>query len=203
MADGVYGSQGQEHLALQKPKVRGQDKALLRVRRYLSVAREYLDAQVSLLRCRLSNSAAQLGLTMINARYVRGLWMMASVLTVGASLAQATEVLPSAQASSPKDVFAGNPEHGKVLYQSCTSCHSIDENDIGPKHRGVLGRKAGTVPDYAYSAALKNSGIVWDKSTLDRWLTNPSAMVPGTKMFFLIADPKARADVIAYLAELK
>lgn len=97
----------------------------------------------------------------------------------------------------------GNATHGKALYQSCSSCHSIDENDIGPKHRGVIGRKAGTVPDYSYSKALKASGIVWNAVTLDRWLTNPSAMVPGTKMYFLLADPQDRADVIAYLAELE
>jgi len=97
----------------------------------------------------------------------------------------------------------GNPGHGKVLYQACSACHSIDGNDIGPKHRGVVGRKAGTAPGYAYSSALKTSGIVWDKVTLDRWLTNPSAMVPGTKMFFLMENPQDRADVIAYLTELK
>ncbi len=97
----------------------------------------------------------------------------------------------------------GNADRGKDLYQNCTSCHSIDENDIGPKHRGVLGRKAGTVPDYAYSSALKASGIVWDATSLDRWLTNPSALVPGTKMFFQLKDPQDRADLIAYLAELK
>ena len=97
----------------------------------------------------------------------------------------------------------GDAQRGKVLYQNCTSCHSIDENDIGPKHRGVVGRAAGTVPDYAYSAALKASGIVWDKETLDRWLTNPSALVPGTKMFFFLKDPQQRADIIAYLTELK
>ena len=97
----------------------------------------------------------------------------------------------------------GNPIHGKELYQSCSACHSVDENDIGPKHRGVVGRKAGTVPDYAYSSALKASGIVWDAASLNRWLTNPSAMVPGTKMYFLLPDPQDRADIIAYLAELK
>ena len=97
----------------------------------------------------------------------------------------------------------GDAQRGKTLYASCTSCHSIDENDIGPKHRGVVGRKAGTAPDYAYSAALKASGIVWDTASLDRWLTNPSALVPGTKMFFFLKDPQDRADIIAYLAELK
>jgi cytochrome c len=97
----------------------------------------------------------------------------------------------------------GNSARGEELYQSCTGCHSIDENDIGPKHRGVVGRKAGTVAGYAYSSALKASGLVWDMGNLNRWLSNPSAMVPGTKMYFLLADPRDRADIIAYLAELK
>jgi cytochrome c len=98
---------------------------------------------------------------------------------------------------------AGDPARGKALYQACTACHSVDENDLGPKHRGVFGRRAGSIPDYSYSAALKASGLTWDRSTLDRWLTNPSALVPGTKMFFKIDDAQSRADVIAYLEQLK
>ena len=136
------------------------------------------------------------------------LW--SALVFLGAAVARAQTASPPAPLSSAPQTsataelsFYGDPERGKALYQNCTSCHSIDENDIGPKHRGVVGRKAGTAPDYAYSAALKTSGIVWDKRSLDRWLTNPSAMVPGTKMFFLLPDPQARADIIAYLAELK
>ena len=97
----------------------------------------------------------------------------------------------------------GDATHGKELYQGCQACHSIDENDLGPRHRGVVGRRAGSVADYSYSPALKNSGLTWDESMLDRWLTNPSALVPGTKMFFKVDDPKARADIIAYLEELR
>jgi cytochrome c len=97
----------------------------------------------------------------------------------------------------------GDPVHGQTLYQGCQACHSIDENDLGPKHRGVVGRRAGSVADYAYSPALKGSGLTWDEAALDRWLTNPSDLVPGTKMFFKIDDPQARADIIAYLKELK
>jgi cytochrome c len=96
----------------------------------------------------------------------------------------------------------GDPAHGKTLYQGCQACHSVDDNDLGPRHRGVVGRRAGSVPDYSYSPALRNSGLTWDESTLDRWLTNPSALVPGTKMFFKIDDAQARADIIAYLKEL-
>jgi cytochrome c len=100
-------------------------------------------------------------------------------------------------------VPTGDAVHGKTLYQGCAACHSIDENDLGPRHRGVVGRKAGTVADYNYSPALKSSGLTWTEDNLDRWLTNPSSLVPGTKMFFKIEDPQARADIIAYLKELR
>jgi cytochrome c len=96
-----------------------------------------------------------------------------------------------------------DPVHGKALYQSCAACHSVDDNDLGPKHRGVVGRRAGSIADYTYSPALKNSGLTWDKTTLDRWLSNPSELVPGTKMYFKIDDPQKRADIIAYLEQLK
>jgi len=99
--------------------------------------------------------------------------------------------------------WAGDPTRGKTLYLGCQACHSIDDNDVGPRHRGVVGRRAGSVEDYHYSQALKDSGLTWDAGTLDRWLANPSALVPGTKMFFKIDDAKDRADIIAYLAELR
>jgi cytochrome c len=97
----------------------------------------------------------------------------------------------------------GDPQHGKLLYSGCMGCHSLDDNDVGPLHRGVVGRKAGSVPDYAYSAALKASGIVWDPASLDRWLTNPQKLVPGAKMFYSVPDAQNRADIIAYLATQK
>jgi len=98
---------------------------------------------------------------------------------------------------------SGDVDRGKMLYQGCQACHSIDANDLGPKHRGVVGRRAGSVTDYSYSNALKSSGLVWDEATLDRWLSNPSALVPGTKMYFKLDDAQMRADVIAYLKLLK
>lgn len=98
---------------------------------------------------------------------------------------------------------AGNAANGARLYQACMGCHAIDENDVGPRHRGVVGRKAGTVPDYAYSPALKGSGLVWTRANLDRWLTGPQAMVPGAKMYFAIPARRDRADIIAYLATQK
>lgn len=100
------------------------------------------------------------------------------------------------------DDAVGNAARGRELYQSCLGCHSVDEDDVGPRHRGVVGRRAGSVPGYAYSEALRRSGIVWTQATLDRWLANPQALVPGSKMFFSMADQHDRADVIAYLATL-
>src|SRR5215813_7782267 len=79
-------------------------------------------------------------------------------------------------AVSAPDKLSGNAAHGKTLYQACMGCHSLDEDDVGPRHRGVVGRVAGTVPGYAYSRALRNSHIVWGPETLDRWLISPQAL---------------------------
>jgi cytochrome c len=96
---------------------------------------------------------------------------------------------------------AGDATRGEQIYQSCQDCHSLDDNEVGPKHRGVFGRAAGAVPDYDYSEALKNAKIVWNETTLDQWLTNPQVFVPGSKMAFHLTDAKDRADVIEYLKE--
>ena len=95
----------------------------------------------------------------------------------------------------------GDPARGQSLYNACMGCHSLDENDVGPKHRGVVGRHSGLVAGYAYSAALKASGLTWTAANLDRWLTNPQALVPGAKMYFSVTKAKDRADIIAYLAK--
>jgi len=126
---------------------------------------------------------------------VAALLIAAASLTPAAAFAQST----AAAASTP----IGDPARGKALYQGCESCHSIDDNDVGPKHRGVVGRHAASIADYAYSPALKNSGLIWTEANLDLWLSNPSALVPGTKMFFKVDDPQKRADIIAFLKEQK
>jgi cytochrome c len=96
---------------------------------------------------------------------------------------------------------AGNPAHGAQVYKTCALCHALDRNGAGPKHAGVVGRTAGTVPDYRYSPALQKSGIVWTDETLDKWLADPQALVPGTKMFFNLDSAQDRADVIEYLRQ--
>ena len=127
--------------------------------------------------------------------------LLISCLAAGV-FAAATTIAGATEAPGTTPVH-GDPAHGKTLYQACQACHSIDDNDLGPRHRGVVGRRAGSVADYNYSPALKSSGLTWNPATLDRWLSNPSGLVPGTKMFFTVPDAQARADIIAYLAELK
>ncbi len=93
---------------------------------------------------------------------------------------------------------------GKTLYESrCVGCHSVDQNRVGPLHRGVVGRKAGSVKDYDYSSALKASKIVWDVALLQKWLTNPEALIPGQRMGYSVDEAKDRLDLAEYLATLK
>jgi cytochrome c len=121
---------------------------------------------------------------------------LAAVTTTMIALSVTLLVAHSAPALAP-----GDATHGAEVYQDCMICHSLDKNEIGPRHRDVFGRQAGSVADYAYSAALKASGIVWNETTLDQWLTDPQALVPGTKMLFSVDDAQDRADVIAYLRD--
>ena len=97
--------------------------------------------------------------------------------------------------------LTGDAARGETLYEACQDCHSLDKNDVGPRHRGVFGRKAASLPDYDYSDALKSANIVWNEETLDKWLTDPQAVAPGAKMFFHLDNPQDRADVIAHLKE--
>ncbi|WP_211453043.1 c-type cytochrome [Collimonas antrihumi] len=95
---------------------------------------------------------------------------------------------------------AGDAIRGQDLYQTmCMSCHSIDYNGVGPAHKGLFGRKAGSHADYLYSPAVKSSNIVWTEKTLDKWLSNPEKLIPGQKMGFMVPAAKDRADLIAYL----
>ena len=106
-------------------------------------------------------------------------------------------------AAAPAAV-AADAVHGEEIYNSrCVACHSPDANRVGPMHRGVFGRKAGALDNYTYSKALKGSDFVWNDETLDKWLTNPQAFVPGQKMNFKVAKAEDRADLIAYLKSLQ
>lgn len=102
---------------------------------------------------------------------------------------------------------AADPAKGKSVFQRCAICHRVEKNGgngLGPNLFGIVGRKAGTVADFSYSAAMKNSGIVWSTDKLTAYIEHPAAVVPGNKMAFAgVTDAGQRADVVAYLATLK
>lgn len=95
---------------------------------------------------------------------------------------------------------AGDPAAGEAVYSRCQGCHSVEYNRTGPRHCGVVGRRAGSVPGFGYSPAMKRSKLVWNEKTLNRFLADPPKTVPGTTMTYAgVDDPKERADLIAYL----
>jgi cytochrome c len=95
---------------------------------------------------------------------------------------------------------------GQVVFRTqCSGCHSLvaGRNTVGPSLYGVVGRKAGAIPGFRYSPANRDSGIIWDDATLDRYISNPQAVVPKTIMLSpVLKDAQKRADLIAYLATL-
>ena len=102
---------------------------------------------------------------------------------------------------------AGDAASGKTVFVRCAICHTVQKggaNGLGPNLFGVVGRKAASLVNFAYSPALKSSGITWTPDRLKSWVTSPAKMVPGTKMAFAgINNPKQADDVVAYLATLK
>ena len=101
---------------------------------------------------------------------------------------------------------AADVEAGKTAFKKCALCHTTEagKNKIGPSLFGVFGRKSATLEDFNYSEAMKKFDHTWDEGTLDEYLADPRATVPGTKMIFPgIKDKTERDDVIAYLETLK
>jgi cytochrome c2 len=96
----------------------------------------------------------------------------------------------------------GDAQRGAQVFAQCKVCHSLEagKNVLGPSLHGLIGRKAGSVPGYAYSPAMKNANVTWNDDTLSKYLADPKAFVPGDKMVFAgIKDPTKLGDLIAYL----
>lgn len=111
----------------------------------------------------------------------------ASLLVVG---------LAGAGSPAPPEIASG-----QEIYERCAACHSLDRDRVGPRHCGIFGRRAGSVPGFAYSEAMRASGIVWNRQTLDAFLADPLGTVPGTFMTYAgIQDPEERAQLLAFLA---
>jgi cytochrome c len=111
-------------------------------------------------------------------------------------------LLGTAPLLAPPAAASGNMR-GKLLFLRCAACHDISgapSQKIGPTLKGVVGRPSGSVPGYSYSASMQKAHLVWDAPTLDRWLTSPNAVVPGTAMAFAgLPSETDRQAVIAYL----
>jgi cytochrome c len=91
---------------------------------------------------------------------------------------------------------------GKQLFEKrCGGCHSLDRDKEGPHLRGVYGRTAGTVSSFAYSDALRKSGIAWNDDTLEKWLTDTEKLAPGNDMAFRVENAAERRQIVAYLKQ--
>ena len=117
-------------------------------------------------------------------------------LLIGIALALGTAAFAESSAAR------GDPRTGEAVYERCSACHSLAHDRAGPRHCGVIGRRAGSVKDFAYSDAMKQSGIVWTEESLDHFLAAPLEAVPGTSMGYAgISNSKERSDLIAYLKQ--
>ena len=126
--------------------------------------------------------------------------MRSSTLLIAATL----PALFLTAAGIAQAVEAGDPALGKKVFAKCQACHSLDagKNKVGPTLHGVIGRASGSEADFNYSDAMKNAHLTWDADTLDKYLTKPKELVPGTKMAFPgLAKEKDRADLISYLEQ--
>ncbi|MBX5225609.1 MULTISPECIES: cytochrome c family protein [Rhizobium] len=118
-------------------------------------------------------------------------------------------IAASVIALSPPNAGAqeGDATAGATVFKKCATCHIVesDTNKVGPSLNKLFGRKAGTHPDFAYSAGMKaagEGGLVWDETTLRDYLHNPKAKVKGTKMAFAgVKDDQEITNLIAYLKQ--
>jgi cytochrome c2 len=100
--------------------------------------------------------------------------------------------------------LGGDAARGKDVFDDrCSDCHVLEGVGQGPSLIGVVGRKAGSVPGYGYTDAIKAFGRAWTPAELDQFLQGPKKLVPGTAMEVIVPDASQRHDLIAYLASLK
>jgi cytochrome c len=104
--------------------------------------------------------------------------------------------------ASPGAAGAGSLDGKDVFAKRCSGCHGTDASKEGPRLRGVIGRRAGTVPGFQYSDALRNSGIVWNEGLVNKWLESTEGLVKDNDMEFHVSNPDERAAVIGYLKSL-
>ena len=103
----------------------------------------------------------------------------------------------------PRIAFAADAKAGEAVFARCKICHTVQAggpNTVGPNLHGVFGRKAGSAEGFSYSAAMKDSGIVWDDETMTKYLRDPRGAIPGNKMAFPgLKNDEEMANLLAYL----
>jgi cytochrome c len=122
------------------------------------------------------------------------------VMKLSCILTSVVVLLPHAVVAQAQSL--SDPQRGGQVFAQCKICHSLEpgKNMLGPSLHGLIGRKAGSVPGFAYSPAMKNSNVTWSNNTLSKYLTDPRAFIPGDKMAFTgIKDPSKLGDLLAYL----
>jgi cytochrome c len=123
-------------------------------------------------------------------------------MTGTADAAQGASVVPAVGRAAPPS--AAQVEAGRRLFARCAGCHAVGPkagNLFGPQLNGILGRRAGSVPGYGYSPAMKKSTLVWNAQNLNAFIRDSDKVIPGNKMrFFNFMSQKQVADIVAYLA---
>ena len=136
--------------------------------------------------------------TAARVRRARKMIAMIALAFSAMVVALASSATPGALPASAANT--ANPIRGKELFERrCTGCHSLDTDKEGPRLRSVYGRKAGSVPAFKYSDALKAAAFTWDEASLNRWLIDTESVVPDNDMDFHVPKVDERADIIAYL----
>ena len=129
---------------------------------------------------------------------------LAVTLAIGLGLCGAILAVTLAAAQIP--LPAPKPPEGPTLFkQQCATCHTTNLTDAvrqGPSLFDIIGRRAGTVDGFHYSAGFAKADFVWDEARIDAWISNPQEMIPGAVMAYRQAKPDVRAAIIAYLKEL-
>jgi cytochrome c len=135
--------------------------------------------------------------------------MTACAEQVNSAPAAAGSAPAAAAAADSQDINAllagADPAKGQIVFLQCRACHSLEAggpNKVGPNLHGIMGRKAGLAPGFAYSEAMTGSTVNWSAESLDKFLLRPSDFLPGTRMVFVgLRKPEDRANVIAYIRQ--
>lgn len=126
------------------------------------------------------------------------------IFLIGA-LSAVAYLLPSPSALPQASQGTEDASGQQAFNNACRTCHMVREGDnrLGPNLHGIVGRKAGSLPDYAFSSAMKEAGFVWDEQKLDRFIANPDEVVPGNSMkpYGGLSSSDDRKKIIAFLAQ--